>query len=412
MITMVRIDQLKSLQSRAIKLNNEVVSAYITEIIDNQAEFPAVDVYETPDGLYVTDGHHRCEAFRALGRHEIKADITKGTWSDAVRSAAGSNTRHGLQRTAEDKRHAVEMLLRDPEWAQHTDRAVARMAAVSAPFVGRIRGELGIAPGTIALDGRRMDTSGIAASNSARAAASEPAPVTRETPRAYALRWMADQQFPHSLGLAWQVGNVAIAVQRGATRIANHLNITRLAKEAMGSYPGAWPVIIVSMDHPETAARLKWGNGNDLVLRRGDQDDARLLAGFASLIAAYGERQYQPPADAEPTPATENVISEPAAPDQTSDVSEPARSDAASLIETRIETAIMLLRQAITWIDDAGLLAENSTDGRLTSEAARIGGDIEESAERLDKLLRAWRSAQAPMEYFDSELGIRVPMAD
>ena len=57
----------------------------------------------------------------------------------ALLTAAGSNSAHGAPRSDADKRNAVDRLLADPEWAQWSDREIARRAGVSAPFVGARR---------------------------------------------------------------------------------------------------------------------------------------------------------------------------------------------------------------------------------------------------------------------------------
>lgn len=57
----------------------------------------------------------------------------------ALLTAAGSNSAHGAPRSDADKRNAVDRLLGDPEWAQWSDREIARRAGVSAPFVGARR---------------------------------------------------------------------------------------------------------------------------------------------------------------------------------------------------------------------------------------------------------------------------------
>ena len=56
--------------------------------------------------------------------------------------SVGANATHGLPRSNADKRRAVETLLRDDEWAQWSDSEIARRAAVSQPFVGKVRGEV------------------------------------------------------------------------------------------------------------------------------------------------------------------------------------------------------------------------------------------------------------------------------
>jgi hypothetical protein len=61
---------------------------------------------------------------------------------DAIIAACGENADHGLRRTNEDKRRAVERLLGDPEWIKWSDRKIADVCRVSHPFVGTVRKEL------------------------------------------------------------------------------------------------------------------------------------------------------------------------------------------------------------------------------------------------------------------------------
>jgi hypothetical protein len=68
--------------------------------------------------------------------------MRQGTRRDAILHAAGANAAHGLRRTNADKRRAVETLLRDEEWSKWSDREIARLCAVSHPFVSQIRQSL------------------------------------------------------------------------------------------------------------------------------------------------------------------------------------------------------------------------------------------------------------------------------
>jgi hypothetical protein len=59
---------------------------------------------------------------------------------DAVKFSLSSNQGHGLRRTNEDKRHAVEIALHEfPAWS---DRAVAQLCGVTHPSVGAVRRQL------------------------------------------------------------------------------------------------------------------------------------------------------------------------------------------------------------------------------------------------------------------------------
>jgi hypothetical protein len=61
---------------------------------------------------------------------------------DAVLHSVGANATHGLRRTNEDKRRAVETLLNDEKWYLWSDRQIARQCQVSHSLVSKIRQEL------------------------------------------------------------------------------------------------------------------------------------------------------------------------------------------------------------------------------------------------------------------------------
>jgi hypothetical protein len=69
----------------------------------------------------------------------VRVEVWPGTLRDAILFAAGANDRHGLRRSREDKRRAVETLLADAEWAAWSDREIARRCAVSHPLVAAVR---------------------------------------------------------------------------------------------------------------------------------------------------------------------------------------------------------------------------------------------------------------------------------
>jgi len=53
-----------------------------------------------------------------------------------------ANATHGLRRTNQDKRRAVELLLNDPEWSGWSDHEIARACGVTQPFVSKLRNSL------------------------------------------------------------------------------------------------------------------------------------------------------------------------------------------------------------------------------------------------------------------------------
>ena len=56
-----------------------------------------------------------------MGLAKISADVREGSRRDAILYAVGANASHGLKRTNRDKRNAVMVLLKDPEWSDRAD---------------------------------------------------------------------------------------------------------------------------------------------------------------------------------------------------------------------------------------------------------------------------------------------------
>jgi hypothetical protein len=105
--------------------------------------FPPIIVYHDADGVFwLADGHYRLTATReVLGtdvQHVVRAEVREGSRRDAIYCAAGANGEHGTQLTKKEMRRVVERLLRDPEWSQMGDRAIARHTGASNGFVSGI----------------------------------------------------------------------------------------------------------------------------------------------------------------------------------------------------------------------------------------------------------------------------------
>jgi len=122
-------------QARA-EINTATVNEYAEALTEGDALPPAVVFY---DGLkyHLADGFHRLHANRQIGATTMECDVRVGTLQDARLYAYGANKSHGLRRTADDKRKAVQGMLADfPDWS---DRAIAKHVGVSHPFVAAIR---------------------------------------------------------------------------------------------------------------------------------------------------------------------------------------------------------------------------------------------------------------------------------
>lgn len=137
-------------QARA-GLNEETVAEYLQAMKEGgnfpPVNFPPLIVFYDGQDYWLADGFHRLEAMKRWGVYRPgphRLDIRQGTQRDAVLFACGANATHGLKRSNEDKRRAVQRLLQDEEWATWADREIARRCNVSAPFVGQMRAELGV----------------------------------------------------------------------------------------------------------------------------------------------------------------------------------------------------------------------------------------------------------------------------
>lgn len=118
---------------------NEIAVAEYAESLTDGAKLPAVTVFFDGSEYWLADGFHRYFAHSKIGALKIDADVRNGSRRDAVLHSVGANASHGLRRTNEDKRRAVETLLGDEEWAKWSDRELSKACGVSVPFVGAIR---------------------------------------------------------------------------------------------------------------------------------------------------------------------------------------------------------------------------------------------------------------------------------
>jgi uncharacterized ParB-like nuclease family protein len=128
-------------QMRVAGTDPATVADY-AEAMESGAKFPPIVVFHDGDGYHLADGFQRVEAARKIGREAILADVRQGGRRDAILFAVGANANHGLRRTQDDKRRAVETLLRDPAWSRMSDRKVGEAAKVDHKTVAKIKREL------------------------------------------------------------------------------------------------------------------------------------------------------------------------------------------------------------------------------------------------------------------------------
>ena len=135
MISDIVIDT--SLQTR-FRRNQSVVQEYAAAMSSGD-EFPPVALFNDERKMYLADGFHRIAAALSLGRDRIDAVVHQGSKQDALLFSLKANSKHGLQRSNDDKRHSVRLLLDDFEYADKSDREIAELCAVSHTFVSKIR---------------------------------------------------------------------------------------------------------------------------------------------------------------------------------------------------------------------------------------------------------------------------------
>ncbi len=122
------------------KLKPAVVNRYVEALRRNEFLPPVKIVRDKDDNYYLVDGYHRLAATRELnGLDTIDAEITPGTYDDALWHSWGANRSHGLPRTREELRSAVRSALKHPKWSKESDRKIGRQVGCDHKTVGNMR---------------------------------------------------------------------------------------------------------------------------------------------------------------------------------------------------------------------------------------------------------------------------------
>ena len=117
---------------------NEATIEHYAAIFDR---LPPVTVFRLPDGTHLLSaGFHRIAAAKRLGLAEIKAVVREGKRADAEEFAILDNTAHGMAYTRDERRKAIERMLRlRPKWA---NKRLADALGVSKNTVEGVRQDL------------------------------------------------------------------------------------------------------------------------------------------------------------------------------------------------------------------------------------------------------------------------------
>jgi hypothetical protein len=137
------LDQIKTdgrTQAR-VSLSEHIIKEY-ADALERGDEFPPLDVYFDNTTYWLADGFHRIRAFQQAGVTATTAEVHQGGEREALLHAIHSNETHGHRRSDADRRHAVTLMLTDPEWSTWANTEIARQCRVSESLVRTIRHEL------------------------------------------------------------------------------------------------------------------------------------------------------------------------------------------------------------------------------------------------------------------------------
>ncbi len=125
-------------QDPRLQMRVQMSEEAIAEYVENLAALPSPRVVDDGQKKWLIDWH-RFGAYQKAGKTTIPCVIIKGTFTDALHLAAGANSDHGVRRTTDDKRKAVQTLLGINGYSEMSDSALADICKVSDHFVARVR---------------------------------------------------------------------------------------------------------------------------------------------------------------------------------------------------------------------------------------------------------------------------------
>jgi hypothetical protein len=133
------------------------------QLMKDGVALPPLVVFFDGAEYWLADGFHREAAHNAIREAlerdsiDVPCDVRDGTLRDAILYSCGANAEHGIQRTDDDKRNAVDTVLKNPlvlinpetgePWG---DREIGRICNVSPTLVGKRRAKL-----TVHVDSQR-----------------------------------------------------------------------------------------------------------------------------------------------------------------------------------------------------------------------------------------------------------------
>lgn len=141
-IDLIRLDG--GTQPRA-NIDEDTVADYAAVWQSANGSYPfdtPCEVFHDGTNYWCTDGFHRILGAARSKRASVPCIVHKGSQRDAIVYAAKCNSRHGLRRTAADKRYIVAKFLNDDEWKAKSNRWIADVCDVHHSLVSTIKAEI------------------------------------------------------------------------------------------------------------------------------------------------------------------------------------------------------------------------------------------------------------------------------
>ena len=115
--------------------DESTVTDYAQQMTDG-AKFPPVILFHDGNQYFLADGFHRVLAARRNDWRDIDADVRVGTKTDALWFALAANKANGRRLSENDKKHAVELALR--QWPEKMQREIAEQVGCHPSLVSAV----------------------------------------------------------------------------------------------------------------------------------------------------------------------------------------------------------------------------------------------------------------------------------
>ena len=131
----IRIDE--AIKRRPV--DKGIVSRYM-DSIEEDSIFPPVEVVFDGKNYWLWDGHFRIQAYRELGKKTIRANITQGSFKDAIWLSFSEPSWHSFPRPKSTATKILfEKIFPDPVWSLECDHTIANLIGLSRSYISRCR---------------------------------------------------------------------------------------------------------------------------------------------------------------------------------------------------------------------------------------------------------------------------------